>query len=129
LTSNIKEGTLFFALTNIQAASSNRLIPPGILTQLDKALAGVNDALNNAEQGLSCVREDRILGKIKYTFWQGEGGKSRLDKQFGVLESSCDELKELCECPSHESRERSTALTSFQACSFISIVLPSLVSC
>jgi hypothetical protein len=97
LASNIKEGTLFLALTNIQAASSNRLIPPAILAQLDKGLASVEDALIKAEQGLSCVREDRIVGKLRYALWQGEGGKSKLDKQFGALESSCHELKELCE--------------------------------
>jgi hypothetical protein len=96
LSSNIKEGTLFFALTNIQAASMNRLIPPGILTQLDKALGNVKDALDVAQQSLSRVREDRILGKLKYAIWQGEGGKSKLDKQFRALKNSCDELKEMC---------------------------------
>jgi hypothetical protein len=74
----------------------NRLIPPGILTQLDRALGNVKDALDDARQGLSCVREDKILGKLKYALWQGEGGKSKLDRQFRALKSSCDELKELC---------------------------------
>jgi len=129
LTSNIKEGTLFFALANIKAASSNRLIPPGILTQLEEALANVKDALSTAEQGLSCVREDKFLGKLKYALWQGEGGKSRLDKQFEALKSSCNELKELCEFRRHNYEMSFPALMSSQACSFISTVPPSLVSC
>jgi hypothetical protein len=110
LSSNIGEGTLFFALTNIQAASLNRLIPPGILTQLDRALGNVEDALNNAQQSLSCVCEDKLLGKLKYALWQGEGGKSKLDKQFRALKSSCDELKELCEFSPSEPRMSCVAL-------------------
>jgi hypothetical protein len=96
LTSNIKEGTLYFALANIKAASSDRLIPPEVLAQLDKALRDVNKALSDAEQGLSLVREDEVLGKLRYTFWHGEGGKHRLDKLFGALKSSCDKLQDLC---------------------------------
>jgi hypothetical protein len=129
LTLNIKEGTLFFALTNIQVASSDRLIPPRILAHLDKALAGVKDALNKAEQGLSCVRENKILGKLKYALWQGEGGKSKLDKQFQALKSSCDELKELCKIPPQQYTVNCVALMYSQVCSFINIVLPSLVFC
>jgi hypothetical protein len=97
-------------LTNIQAASLNRLIPPGILTQLDRALGNVEDALDNAQQGISCVREDKLLGKLKYALWQGEGGKSKLDKQFRALKSSCDELKELCEFSPSDPRMSCVAL-------------------
>lgn len=96
LTSNIKEGTLYFALANIKAASSDRLIPPEVLAQLDKALRDVNKALDDAEQGLSLVREHEVFGKLRYTFWHGDGGKHRLDKLFGALKSSCDNLKDLC---------------------------------
>jgi hypothetical protein len=129
LASNIKEGTLFFALTSIKAASSHRLIPSGILAQLERALANVEDALGKAEQGLACVREDKLFGKLKYMLWHGEGGKSRLDKQFELLKSSCDELKDLCESPLHEPKMICPALMSPQVYSFIRTVLPDLVSC
>jgi hypothetical protein len=93
---DLKQGTLYFGLQAVQAASYDRLIPEAVKQQLDINLEDVQHELDLAKSLLDAVREDTIKGKLTYTFWRGKGSKHQLDAQYKYLKTSCNKLKDLC---------------------------------
>jgi hypothetical protein len=80
----------------VTRASNSRLIPTELTKRLENALESVNKNLATAQDGLRCVKQDNIFGKLAYTLWMGKGSKRQLEETLEHLEESCGRLKRLC---------------------------------
>ena len=104
---DLKQGTLFFALTTLKRALNDRSVPTAVQIQLDRELQSIQKELDLSQEMINSVHEDRIKGRLTYAVWRGKGSKHQLDRQFGLLEQSCTGLKDLCLQLQHYQNSRS----------------------
>ena len=110
---DLTRGTLYFGLQDVRAASNDRLIPEAVKQQLDKNLDSLQIDLALAQSTLDPVRPDNVKGKLIYTFGRGKGSEHQVTRQYKVLKTSCNKVKDLClQLHNHRSAQSSFLLMS-----------------